>query len=72
MPEFNEELLHFIWQHRLLKPETLISCSGAAIRVLEPGELNRHSGPDFSNGKILIGSTTLVGNIEIHKKAVTG
>jgi len=69
MPEFNEELLHFIWQHRLLKPETLISCSGAAIRVLEPGELNRHSGPDFSNGKILIGSTTLVGNIEIHKKS---
>ena len=69
MPEFNEDLLQFIWQHRLLKPETLIACSGAVIRVLEPGELNRHSGPDFSNGKILIGTTTLVGNIEIHKKS---
>lgn len=66
MPEFNEELLQFIWQHRLLKPLPLITVSGKEIRVLAQGELNRHSGPDFSNGKIMIDNTILVGNIELH------
>jgi len=69
MPEFNEELLQFIWQHRLLKPLPILTCSGKEVRILDPGQLNRHSGPDFSNGQIKIADTLLVGNIEIHKKS---
>ena len=66
---FNEDLLQFIWQHRLLKPLPISTYSGKVIRVIDPGQLNRHSGPDFSNGKIEIEGTLLAGDIEIHKKS---
>ena len=69
MPEFNEDLLQFIWQHRLLKPQALTTQSGKALSILDTGELNRHSGPDFSNGRIRLDDLTLAGNIEIHKRS---
>ena len=42
---------------------------GGSVRVLDPGVLNRDSGPDFFNAKVRIGGRTWVGNIEIHMKA---
>lgn len=64
-----EELLHFIWQYKLLKPIDLFSHSGQAIKIMKTGELNTDSGPDFFNAKIKIGNLTLAGNIEIHVNA---
>lgn len=43
--------------------------SGEIVRILDPGILNRDSGPDFFNAKVKIGGKTWVGNIEIHMKA---
>ncbi len=43
--------------------------SGERVRVIDPGILNRDSGPDFFNAKVKIGSKTWAGNIEIHLKA---
>ena len=68
MPEFNEELLQFIWRHKLLKPLPLISKSGNRLAVLKPGELNRDAGPDFFNAQIKVNDLILAGNIEIHIK----
>lgn len=42
---------------------------GGCVKVLDPGLLNRDSGPDFFNAKVRIGGHTWVGNIEIHMKA---
>ncbi len=64
-----EELLHFIWKYRLIKPQELISVNGNKIKIIHPGELNSDSGPDFFNAKIKIGNITLAGNVEIHTKS---
>ncbi len=68
MLKFNEELLQFLWQHKLLKPLPLITVSGKEITIVKNGELNKDSGPDFFNAQIKIENVTLVGNIEVHIK----
>ncbi len=64
-----ENLLHFIWNYRLLKPVELKTISGNAVKVIHPGDLNYDSGPDFFNSKIKLGPLTLAGNIEIHVRS---
>lgn len=68
MLKFSEDLLQFIWQHKLLKPLPLVTNSGKEIVVLKAGELNRDAGPDFTNAQIRINGIVLAGNIEIHIK----
>jgi hypothetical protein len=66
MPDFKEDLLQFIWRHRLLEPGPYISQSGNIIEVISPGELNKDAGPDFFNGAVRVNGVSLFGNIEIH------
>jgi hypothetical protein len=68
MLKFNEDLLQFLWQYKILKPAPLITTSGKEITVIKNGELNKDSGPDFFNAQIRLGEVVLVGNIEIHLK----
>lgn len=68
MHNFSEELLQFIWRHRLMKPVPLVTLNGNEVVVQHPGELNRDSGPDFFNARIKINGIVLAGNIEIHIK----
>lgn len=68
MLNFNEDLLQFIWQYKLLKPLPLLSTSGKTITILKYGDLNKDAGPDFFNAQIKIDDITLVGNIELHLK----
>jgi hypothetical protein len=66
MLNFNEDLLHFIWRHRLLKPVQMKATDGRDILILKPGLQNADAGPDFFNALVTIGGVTLAGNIEIH------
>lgn len=68
MLDSNEKLLQFIWQTKLLKPETLYTTSGTKVVVLKPGDVNHDAGPDFFNGQIEINGLVLSGNIELHVK----
>lgn len=68
MLKFNEDLLQFLWQYKLLLPLPLITTSGKEIFILKNGELNKDSGPDFFNAQIKIDEVVLVGNVEIHLK----
>jgi hypothetical protein len=61
-----EDLLHFIWKLRLLKPVSLCTTAGLPLAIVHPGEHNTHAGPDFANGRIVLGSTEWAGNIELH------
>ena len=61
-----EKLLQFIWKYNLYQPHGLLTTDGQAIQVIHPGILNTHSGPDFSIAKIRIGTTIMVGNVELH------
>ncbi|MCU4154592.1 DUF2851 family protein [Carboxylicivirga sp. A043] len=62
----NEEFLHYIWQHKLYKPE-LTTVAGEQMEVIHPGTRNTDGGPDFFNAKIKIDDTLWAGNVEIHQ-----
>jgi hypothetical protein len=61
-----EEFLHYLWKHRLFDADNFFDCSGNRISVIDPGEYNRDSGPDFFNARITIDGVTWAGNVEIH------
>lgn len=63
-----EDFLHYIWKNRLfLLP--LYLTTGEEVEVLDVGQHNQDSGPDFFNAKIRIGKTVWAGNVEIHIRA---
>lgn len=64
-----EQLLHYVWKHRLWPARPLFTTDGRAVEVIDPGLHNMHSGPDFFNAKVKINQTLWVGNVEIHDKA---
>lgn len=64
----NEEFLSFLWRYQLFNTEQLF-VNGDKVEVMQPGEHNKHAGPDFFNSKIKIGNTIWAGNVEIHLKA---
>jgi hypothetical protein len=61
-----EEFLHYLWKYGLYDPERLFDNEKNKIVVLNPGEYNRDSGPDFFNARISVAGTIWAGNIEIH------
>jgi len=62
----NEQLLQFIWQFQYYNQQMLQTEAGEALRIVHPGNYNRHQGPDFLQATIVIGNVTLVGQIELH------
>lgn len=64
-----EQLMQYVWQHRLWCSEDMVTNDGRRVRVLDPGTLNTDAGPDFFNAKVEIDGHTWVGNIEIHVRA---
>lgn len=63
-----EEIFQLLWANRMLGISFSLD-SGERVRVIDPGTLNRDSGPDFFNAKVKIGGKIWAGNIEIHLKA---
>src|SRR5690606_5313994 len=62
----NEKLLQFIWQFSLYAPQNLFTHSGEPVVVIHPGSRNQDAGPDFIEAKKKIGTSTLVGHVELH------
>lgn len=63
-----EKLLQYIWQFQYFNRAGLQTAVGEPILVIFQGNLNKNQGPDFSDAKIKIGTTTLAGTIELHCK----
>jgi Protein of unknown function (DUF2851). len=61
-----EEFLHYLWKYSLYDPGKLYDGEGNKIIVVNPGEYNRDSGPDFFNARLRIAGTEWAGNVEIH------
>ena len=68
MQPVSENILHYIWQHRLLQGP-LATNDGQPLRILHPGNHNTDGGPDFTDARLIIGTTLWAGNIEIHTLA---
>lgn len=64
-----EQLLHYVWKHKLFPLTELYTADGFHVEVIDPGLHNTNAGPDFFNSKVKINDTLWVGNVEIHDKA---
>lgn len=64
-----EKLMHYVWQHRLVRAEDLVTVDGRKVQVIDPGRLNRDAGPDFFNAKVRIGDRLWAGDVEMHLRA---
>jgi hypothetical protein len=64
-----EEFLHYLWKYSLYDQDRLFDKEKNKIIVLNPGEYNRDSGPDFFNARISVDGTVWAGNVEIHTKS---
>lgn len=64
-----EDLLHFIWKFKLLRPIPLCTTARLPLKIVHPGHANAHAGPDFTNGRIVLNNTEWAGNIEIHRRS---
>lgn len=61
-----ENLLHYVWKHKLYAPDSFRTIEGIALEIIDPGVYNTHAGPDFFNAKIKLDDKIWVGNVEIH------
>lgn len=64
-----EQLLHYVWKHRLYPPTPLTTTDGQSVEVVDAGQHNHDAGPDFFNAKLRIGGIMWSGNVEIHQRA---
>ena len=64
-----EQLLHYVWKHKIYPIRGMKTTAGEAVEVVDPGLQNHHAGPDFFNAKLKIGGVLWVGNVEVHEKA---
>ena len=64
-----EQLLHYVWKHKMFPLRELQTTDGQSVEVIDSGLHNRNAGPDFFNAKIRIDRTMWVGNVEIHDKS---
>jgi hypothetical protein len=64
-----EEFLHWLWKYSLYDQQSLFDNEKNNIVILNPGEYNRDSGPDFFNARISVAGTVWAGNVEIHTRS---
>lgn len=64
-----EQLLHYVWKHRIFPLSPLRTTAGQSVEVIDTGLPNRDAGPDFFNVKLKIDGTLWVGNVEVHTRA---
>lgn len=64
-----EQLMQYMWHHRLLPATGLTTVDGLPVAIIDPGTLNSDAGPDFFNAKVRIGRKVWAGDVEIHVRA---
>ena len=61
-----EQLLHYVWKHRIFPLKELTTTTGQQLEIIDTGLYNRDAGPDFFNAKLKLDGVLWVGNVEIH------
>jgi hypothetical protein len=65
--KIHEDLLRHLWSGQYLDAERLATIDGRFLKVIQPGTLNRGSGPDFRDAIVVLEGKTLRGDIEFHR-----
>ena len=47
-----EQLLYYVWKHKIFPLNLLQTTSGLPVEVIDAGLQNSHAGPDFFNAKL--------------------
>ncbi len=64
-----EDLLHYLWAHRLFEHKGLTTTDGQLVEVINPGLHNDNAGPDFLHSHLIIDGICWYGHVELHVKA---
>ena len=64
-----EQLLHYVWKHKIFPLKELKTTTGQQVEVIDTGLANSNAGPDFFNAKLKLDDVLWIGNIEIHRKS---
>jgi hypothetical protein len=64
-----EDFLHYVWKHKKFATTGLLTTSGELVTLVNVGQHNHLSGPDFFNAQLKIGGQFWAGNVEIHIKS---
>lgn len=64
-----EEVLHYVWKHKILPLKDIKTVDGKSVEVINPGMHNHDAGPDFIGAKVKIDGLLWAGNVEIHLRA---
>ncbi|MFO7977090.1 MAG: DUF2851 family protein [Bacteroidales bacterium] len=63
-----EDFVAYLWKNKLLTSPALCSVRGEKIEMIDPGQENTNSGPDFFAARIRLDDTLWVGNVEVHTR----
>ncbi|SFT88178.1 Protein of unknown function [Lishizhenia tianjinensis] len=61
-----EEYIHYVWESKRLPVQKLVLVDGNPLEILEFGQLNHDTGPDFFNAKLRLEELIWSGNVEMH------
>ncbi|MBK9176066.1 MAG: DUF2851 family protein [Flavobacteriales bacterium] len=66
---YREDLLQFIWEQGLYNHHALRTIDGAPVEVIKAGRIQRDSGPDLLDARLMIGGQQWAGNVEVHLRS---
>ncbi len=64
-----EITLQALWAFKLLPFHLLKGTNNENLQIIDVGEWNYHSGPDFFNASIVLNGQKVIGNVEFHIKS---
>ena len=64
-----EQLLHYVWKHKIFPLKELKTTTGQQVEVIDTGLANTDAGPDFFNAKLKLDGVLWIGDIEIHERS---
>ena len=64
-----EQLLHYVWKHKIFSLKELKTTTGQQVEVIDTGLANTDAGPGFFNAKLKLDGALWIGNIEIHERS---
>jgi hypothetical protein len=67
--EPHEHVLCHLWNTRYLSSARLVTTDGQPVDIVDAGNLNLHSGPDYLNARIRIDGVLFAGDVEFHRTA---
>ncbi|WP_435137792.1 DUF2851 family protein [Formosa sp. A9] len=64
-----EDFLHYLWKFKKIDIRNLQTVDGLPLELIQVGQHNLNSGPDFFNAQLIIDGQHWAGNVELHVKA---